>query len=119
MGARGKAGREAGSPRRRDNTRDALGRLVQVVEDPGGGESGTISYSYDDNGNVHTRTDAAGVVTTYDYDGLNRLKSKTYSDGKTAAVWMTANDLLRAVLSEPARTAEFSQTGRFGKTLDI
>lgn len=39
--------------------------------------------------------------------------------GNPTALNQTAKDLVHAVLSDPARTAEFSQTGRFGKTLDI
>lgn len=44
-------------------------------------ESGTTTYTYDLNGNVATKTDARSIKTTYSYDGLNRLLSKTYSDG--------------------------------------
>ncbi len=41
----------------------------------------TLGYSYDPNGNVATKTDARGVMTTYHYDELNRVISKTYNDG--------------------------------------
>ena len=43
-------------------------------------ESGTISYSYDANGNLTTRTDARGVVLTKFYDDLNRLTSNEYDN---------------------------------------
>jgi YD repeat-containing protein len=41
--------------------------------------SGTVGYSFDADGNVHTKTDARSIVTTYAYDALNRLLSKSYS----------------------------------------
>ena len=40
---------------------------------------GTVGYGYDPNGNVISKTDTKGIITTYGYDGLNRLVSKTYS----------------------------------------
>jgi RHS repeat-associated protein len=115
-------------------TYDALGRLISVVENPGGlgystsysynalddlltvsqgsqtrtfvydslsrltsatnPESGTTTYTYStpssicsgDASAVCTRTDARGISTTYTYnDSLNRLTSKTYSDGTSTA----------------------------------
>ncbi|MGE3468303.1 MAG: RHS repeat domain-containing protein, partial [Pyrinomonadaceae bacterium] len=44
-------------------------------------ESGTINYQYDNNGNLRSKTDARGVLTTYVYDALNRLTSRSYSGG--------------------------------------
>ncbi len=55
---------------------DSLSRLSSSINP----EAGTIGYTYDSNGNVHTRTDARGVVTTYSYDGLNRLGGKSYTN---------------------------------------
>ena len=56
-------------------------------------ESGTISYSYDDDGNLITKTapkqnqlGTATVSTTYSYDALNRLTGKSYNDGSTPSV---------------------------------
>jgi RHS repeat-associated protein len=43
-------------------------------------ESGTISYQYDNNGNLTQKTDARAVVTTYAYDALNRNKSVSYTN---------------------------------------
>jgi YD repeat-containing protein len=40
---------------------------------------GTLGYMYDVNGNVQSREDARGVVTSYGYDALNRLLSKSYN----------------------------------------
>lgn len=43
-------------------------------------ESGTITYSYDDNGNLTVKTDARPVTTLYTYDALNRVIVRSYSD---------------------------------------
>ncbi len=60
---------------------DTLGRLKSAVNP----ESGTVGYTYDSAGNLLTRTDARGIVTTYGgYDALNRPTTITYSDGTPA-----------------------------------
>jgi RHS repeat-associated protein len=53
---------------------DSLSRLISATNP----ESGTISYVYDENGNLKEKTDARGVKTTMTYDALNRVKSKVY-----------------------------------------
>jgi len=76
---------------------DSLSRLTSATNP----ESGTTTYTYDNNGNVLTKTSPApnqtgtATVTTCfgnwngtscdgtGYDALNRLKLKTYSDGTT------------------------------------
>ena len=80
----------ADSPRTRTFTYDSLARLVcasnpenSTASCPGGG-SGTLDYVYDANGNVSSKADARGVVTTYRYDDLNRLISKNYSGSAPA-----------------------------------
>ncbi len=58
-------------------------------------ESGLVTYSYQNAGaacstdaqNVCQRTDARSITTTYQYDGLNRLKSVAYSDGTPSATY--------------------------------
>src|SRR2546430_9901482 len=56
-------------------------------------ESGTINYTYFDDGTVQTkvapRPNQAGsqtVTTTYSYDAGHRVTQKSYSDGSTATV---------------------------------
>jgi len=39
-----------------------------------------VRFTYDANGNIATRTDAAGVVTSYKYDPLDRLVAIEYPD---------------------------------------
>jgi RHS repeat-associated protein len=70
----------------RTYTYDNLGRLVSTIT-PEGGQTcfGTRTGSscnqdgYDSFDNLLTRTDARGVVTSYTYDGLNRLKGVSYN----------------------------------------
>lgn len=77
--------------RTRTFTYDSLSRLTSAANP----ESGTITitYGYDANGNVITKTalspnqpstGTATVVTTYTYDTLNRLTHKSYNDGYTS-----------------------------------
>ena len=67
---------------------DPLKRLLYATNP----ESGTVCYGtvasnqcqqdgYDANGNLLYKTDARGVRITYDYDALNRVLSRTYTDG--------------------------------------
>jgi RHS repeat-associated protein len=44
-------------------------------------------YTYDAAGRVKTRLDRRLVTTTYSYDGLSRLTSKTYTDGTPTATF--------------------------------
>ena len=55
---------------------DSLKRLTSAANP----ESGTVSYTYDNNGNLLTRADARSITTTIAYDVLNRPTSKSYND---------------------------------------
>lgn len=57
---------------------DSLKRLKQA-NNP---ESGAINYLYDANSNLTQKTDSRlpAVTTTYNYDALNRVTRRTYSD---------------------------------------
>ena len=108
--------------KKRKQITDALGRLREVVEDPGAlnlnyntkydydpldnltsvtqdtqertfdystlsrllsatnPESGTITYTYNDSGDLETRTDMLGITSTMEYDSLHRIRTKTYND---------------------------------------
>ncbi|HTH06543.1 MAG TPA: RHS repeat-associated core domain-containing protein, partial [Ilumatobacteraceae bacterium] len=64
---------------------DTLGRLFQATNP----ESGTVEYTHWRGGQVRTRRDARSVVTTYNYDPLNRVDDTSYSDATPAVdyVW--------------------------------
>jgi len=54
-----------------------LGGRKTSMSDP---DMGNWSYEYDALGNLKLQTDARGCVTNLNYDNLNRLKQKTYSN---------------------------------------
>jgi RHS repeat-associated protein len=58
---------------------DSLSRLTSAISP----EGGTVSYSYDWNGNLQTKTDARGVTVTYRYDHMNRNIITSYTGGGT------------------------------------
>jgi RHS repeat-associated protein len=70
---------------------DALGRLFTSTTPEGGticfgttsGGSCAANTGYDNFNDLLYRTDARGVVTSYTYDGLNRLKGVSYNVGST------------------------------------
>ena len=55
---------------------DSLSRLKSATNP----EAGLIQYEYDNNGNLTVKTDARGVQTTYAYDALNRIISRSYTN---------------------------------------
>jgi YD repeat-containing protein len=91
------------SPRIRTFTYDSLSRLLWsknpetgvVCYGHGDGTiAGCNSDGYDSNGNLLYKTDARGVTTSFTYDALNRLLSKTASDStpSTCYVYDTATN---------------------------
>lgn len=53
------------------------GRIWKTVD---GGGKAVATYTYTENGEVETLTDAKGNVTEYEYDDLGRLSKTTYPD---------------------------------------
>ncbi len=77
---------------------DSLGRVLfskqpeqdanpefQRIDPISGNSQWSLRYKYDSNGNMTSSTDARNVTTNSEFDGLNRLVERTFSDG-TAAV---------------------------------
>ena len=55
---------------------DSLSRLASAINP----ESGSVGYDYDGNGNLKHKTVVRGTIT-YNYDELNRVISRSYTDG--------------------------------------
>lgn len=87
--------------RQRSFSYDSLSRLLSSTNP----ESGTISYSYDANGNVISKTSPApnsgsgSITTSYIYDVLNRLLSKRSNDGAATPAACYQYDTSSLVLS--------------------
>ena len=62
---------------------DGYNRVTKVIY-PG---NLAEEFTYDLAGRLKTRKDRKGVTTTFAYDGLGRLKSKTYSNGSPAVTF--------------------------------
>lgn len=61
---------------------DSLSRLLSATSPESGnnGGNGATFYEYDRASNLVQRTDPRGAVTSYTYDSLNRLATKTYTN---------------------------------------
>ncbi len=64
---------------------NSLSQLLSATN----GESGTVSYIYDEGGNLKTKRDARGIKTIYDYDALNRPTERCYRVIGTGSLGMT------------------------------
>ncbi|HKV28028.1 MAG TPA: hypothetical protein VJN90_07130, partial [Candidatus Acidoferrales bacterium] len=71
----------------RSFTYDGLGRKTSESTP----EAGTISLNYTgcsgDSSDLCSKTDARGIATTYTYDALNRIKSKSYSNSQGSVTY--------------------------------
>lgn len=75
--------------RPRSATFDSLSRLLTATNP----ETGTITFAYNDDGVMTSRTDALGVMVNYSpaanpIDALHRVRQKTYSNGDPAASYV-------------------------------
>ena len=61
------------------------------IDDP---DMGRWEYRYDNSGNLKSQTDAMGREITFDYDGLNRLIRKSFSDGSGDVLYEYDDDVL-------------------------
>lgn len=68
---------------------DTLARPYQMQ----GNHGQVTTYSYDGNGNVLSTTDAAGHLTSYQYDALDRVTQKAESGGASPAIPAAAPSL--------------------------
>jgi RHS repeat-associated protein len=65
---------------------DSLNRVTSASVPEMGGN--TISYSYDENGNLTAKLASGNpsLLAAYSYDSLNRIKTRVYGDGVTPSV---------------------------------
>jgi YD repeat-containing protein len=68
----------------RQTTADALGRLTQVVENPGGSPSYSTQYGYDPVDEL-TSVNQASQTRTFAYDSLQRIMSATNPENGTVS----------------------------------
>ncbi len=66
---------------------DALGRLITLIEEPGGPDEKTSCYTYDISGKILTITKPNGVVLNHSYDALGRLIGLYSSDGTVGYIY--------------------------------
>jgi RHS repeat-associated protein len=97
---------------------DSLSRLTSALNP----ESGTISYTYDVNGNLATRiapkagqTGSMQTTTSYSYDVLNRLSSKSYSNPFNTTVRFGYDGIALTGCSGPAPPTINSSTNLVGR----
>jgi RHS repeat-associated protein len=102
---------------------DAVGNLTQETDARGH----ATTYTYDENGNrqsqTTTRTRSDGIletlVTSYEYDGLNRLIATTHPDGSTTQVEYNSIGQQAATIDQlDRRTAyQYDDQGRLMRTI--
>jgi len=90
---------------------DSLSRMTDSTNP----ESGHVAYTYDDNGNLKTKTDARvpAVTTTYIYDGLNRVTRRTYSDSTPQVDYYYDNQTL------PSGAPSFTRGASIGRLVAV
>ena len=69
-------------PQIRSFTYSSLGRLLTATNP----ESGTITYTYDGNGDLWKKKDARGITATMTYDPLHRVLTKSYTNNSNPYV---------------------------------
>ncbi|WP_348261042.1 hypothetical protein P8935_14660 [Telmatobacter sp. DSM 110680] len=118
-GARGSSG-----ARNRSFTYSGISQLLTALNPETGKvcygtmSGSTCSPGYDAAGNLMYRTDARGKQTSYSYDNVNRLLSKSYSDGTPTACYQYSSSLIPysigRLISEWTQTAvACSSSGSF------
>ncbi len=78
---------------------DNIGRVTSMLTTKGSTTINSLSYTYDNNGNILTYT-RDGDVTTYTYDSLDRLLTATYSNSTSVTYTYDAlNNLTKETFS--------------------
>lgn len=90
-------------------------KLVKEIDPLGN----VISYSYDANGHLATRTDACGNIVTYNYNANGRLLKKSYPDGtEETFTYDVEGNLLTAANKDISYAFTYDTTGRMLNSAD-
>ena len=108
---------------------NSLGRLLRVrqpeqaaypnlaLSDPNTGNSDwSAGFTYDANDNMLTATDTKGTIITNTYDALNRVLSRSYSDGTPQATYTYDDPAIpfsKGKLTRAANSVSVSQVAAF------
>ena len=84
---------------------DSLSRLQSAANS----ETETVTYTYDANSNTQSKKDARGITASYTYDILNRLLTKSYSDGTFPSCY--SYDSISTTNGIGRLASEWTQTG--------
>lgn len=93
---------------------DSLGRPYTAS----GNNNQRVDYRYDGNGNLRTRTDAAGRVTAYYYDAHNRLERVEAPDGGIVRREYWPDGMLKSITDPRLLKTTYSYNG-FGSLTKI
>ncbi len=89
---------------------DARRRRIAVTTSDGESPDHEEAFTYDAHGNVRTRSDGAGGVTTYVYDGLGRLESVTDAEDRSTVYGRDADGRVLSETVMDGEGTEFSRT---------
>lgn len=78
---------------------DVMDRLERISYSDGS----SVAYTFDDNGNIATRTES-GSTTTYTYDALNRLTQEQFPGGRTNSYTYDASSNLKTLTDSGGTT---------------
>lgn len=101
----------------RQSTIDALGRLTQVIEDPGASPhlNYVTSYAFDALGNLTNVMQNGGRQRTFVYDAMSRLTSETNPESGTVTYGYNSNgDLITRTAPAPNQTGSATVITCFG-----
>jgi RHS repeat-associated protein len=99
---------------------DALGRTIETTVSGFDGTKATTTSGYDDLGRIAKVTaPAPGGITTYEYDGLDRLASTTLPDGKTTSASYTFTTTQTVDAGGNKREVTTDVDGRVTKSVEV
>jgi RHS repeat-associated protein len=93
---------------------DSLGRIISLQ----GNNGQNTQYTYDNNGNLRTTTNAANRTTYYDYDAADRLVRVTNADGGVIGYDYGPTQFVRSV-SDPRGVVTYFAYNGFGETISV